>query len=547
MLSSQLEKESELKFNQLLSNSEETFKSKIKSILNDLYKGSVEEGDFLDVICVEVINYVQNKRITAHDLRDDILYCVNRLDEYEIEEIKGIKNTFKHRIEEFLSELNLSKKVENDFIKEVIRLILTIQKNMGATNLRAFSRKHEFFEDFTTFKKQYIDVSSYLQQTLWREIVYFIQNKDFKEKDNNNLNHDILYCINKLDDEDIEKILNMEINHNLNATLDMDEFTTGQKVKRDLQTYAKSKASTLKFLSKFDHGISPDDHTQDIIEEVLRVNNIYNKSSGKNLSGEEDIDTNIKRYIETALNNKVNQIKDYWGSDIRRRVTSTHSHHFRRRNNLKKLIKKETCEKKIKEYNNEIEEINEKLRKDSHDYYSTVTPLVRTNESENREVDAQEIDLSTIEEYNFEDDYWEKDLILDLPPRLSRCVNIILGNYDEEFLKWLKLDGKKYKVDILDQHFKAAMDFCKVNKKELRANPVILQALSTCSNARGTIYKRDANIMVRSIATNKIHAARLDDTREDGSMIFTLVEAKKPRVIDTGFDKKWKFISEIND
>lgn len=455
------------------------------------------------------------------------------------------KNCFLNKIEEFLASVNIPEEVKDEFRTETIKLAITIQEKMGATILRALSRKWDFFEEFTHFKKQYLDMSAYIHKILWRDVVYFIQKKDFRRNDAI-LNKDIMYCIKYLTDADIEKVVDMKINHNLNAALDLDAFTTGKTTQRDLYTYVKSKAGTLKFLSKYDFGNDPEDFVHDLIEELVRVNNGYNKSSGKNLDGAVSVDTAIKMYIETALNNKVNQVKDYWSSDVRRRVTSTHSHLYRRRGNLRKIIKKETDLEKIKAMNEEIGQINDKLRASNHDYYSIVTPLVRTNESENREVDAQEIDPNTIEESTTDEDIWAADLIQDLPPRISRCINILMGNYDEEFFIWSMDKGKKYNLDMLDQYFKATMEFCKVGKEELKSNPVILQALGTSPSTRRTIFQKNADILVQNLITKKVHPAKLEDTREDGSIIFSLVNAKEKKEIDTNFDKKWKLISNIN-
>jgi hypothetical protein len=470
------------------------------------------------------------------------------------------ENCFRNRIEGFLDSILSDEKeyesgetgkkvsgkeVRQQFRTEVVRLALTIQEKMGATVLRALSREFNFFEEFTHFKKQYLDMSAYIHRSMWREVIYFIQMKDFRTN-NAILNKDIMYCLTNLTDSDIEKVVNMQINHNLNASLDIDvdNFTTGKTTQRGLYEYVESKAATLKFLSKYDFGMDQQDFIHDLMEELLRVNNGYNKSSGKNLKADSSVDNSIKQYVETALNNKVNQVKDFWSSDTRRRVTSTHSPLYRRRGNLRKLLKKEVDLNKIAEINKEIGEINEKLRNGSHDYYSIVTPLVRTNESENREVDAQEIDPTTIEEFSTEDEIWAHDLIQDLTPRISRCVSILMGNYDEEFHFWASKQ-KKLNLEMLDQYSKAAMDFCGVTKDELKSNPVILQALSTTS-ARGTVFQKDADILVQNLITKKIHQAKLEDTREDGSVIFCLLNTKDRKAIDTNYDKKWKLVSNIN-
>lgn len=459
--------------------------------------------------------------------------------------------SFQHNLESFVSTLAISDKGKNDVRREVVKLILTIQDKMGATVLRTMMRDIEgfdYFEDFVHWKKMYLDVSAYIQRVLWREVVYFIQKKDF-QGNNPQTNKDVMYCIKCLHDEDIQKVVEMKINHNLNAALDLsaDSFTTGKTTQRDLYSYVRSKAQTLKYLSKYDFGIEPEDFVQEVVEELVRVNNIYNRSSGKNLDASVKLDSAIKAYIETALNNKINQVKDYWSSDSRRRVTSTHAAEYRKRANLRKLLKKEVDLEKIEKIKGELAKLEEFLRTKNHDYYSVVTPLVRNNESEDREVDAQEINPAIIIPNTTDDDIWSNDLIIDLPKRVSRCVSIIIGNHDDEFYNWVKERGMNQVIEKdLNRYFKAAMEFCGVTKEELRSNPVIIQALSTAPATRRSVYVKGADVMVQNTQTMKIHPAKLEDEREDGTIIFRLTTVKNSKEIDSAFDKKWKLISRIN-
>ncbi len=459
--------------------------------------------------------------------------------------------SFQQNLESFVESLNISEKGKASFRREVVKLVLTIQDKMGATVLRTMMKDiegHDYLEDFVFWKKQYLDVSAYVQRVLWREVVYFIQKKDFQGNDPQT-NKDVMYCIRWLADKDIQKIVEMKINHNLNAALDLnaDSFTTGKTTQRDLYAYVRSKAQTLKYLSKYDYGIEPEDFVQEVVEELIRVNNIYNRSSGKNLDESVKIDSAIKAYVEVALNNKINQVKDYWSSDSRRRVTSTHAAEYRKRANLRKALKKEVDLEKIAKINKELGELEEFLRTKNHDYYSVVTPLVRNNESEDREVDAQEINPNIIIPNTTDEDIWSNDLILDLPQRVSRCVSIILGNHDDEFYNWIKDNGMSAEVEKdLNRYFKAAMDFCGVERDELRSNPVIIQALSTAPATKKSVYVKGADVMVQNVQTMKIHPAKLEDEREDGTIIFKLTAVKSSREIDSAFDKKWKLISRIN-
>lgn len=489
--------------------------------------------------------------------------------------------SFKTRLENFLSSISVTEEIKSQIRRETVKLILTIQNEMGANFLTRISREHEFFEDFKFFKNMYLDKSAYLHRTLWREIVYFVQEtkykneklrleieKQIKEEIERSsietksaklekleqkldtikvLEDDILYAIKHLHDDDIEKIILMKINHELNVSLDLQntEFTTGKTTKRDLNAYTKSKTNTLKYLSRYDPGVSKEDFQQDIAEELLRVNNIYNKSSGKNLSSDDDVDTAIKKYIETSLNNKVNQIKDYWGSGIRNRVSSTHSSLYNRKESLEKQIKSEADPEKLRKLQFQLKAVEIEIKEGKSDYYSVVVPLVRTNESENREVDAQEVDPTIIMDENSEDKIWAKDLIDDLPPRLSRCVNILMGNYDEGFITWAKVSStKKYNLEILDHMFKAAMEYCKVTKNELRNNATIVQALVTAPATKKYFNQKDSDILVQNLITKKIYTARVEDTRSDGSLILSVISGKDAKLLDTSydFDKKWKLV-----
>jgi len=488
--------------------------------------------------------------------------------------------SFKTKLENFLSSISAPEAVKNQVRREMVKLILTIQQEMGANFLTRISREHDFFEDFKFFKNMYLDKSAYLHRTLWREIVYFIQEQEYKTKDSKKevenqikietnifnpeiksaklkelenkldsikvLELDILYAINFLQDDDIEKIINMKINHELNVSLDLQntEFTTGKTTKRDLNSYTKSKTNTLKYLSRYDPGMSKEDFQQDIAEELLRVNNIYNKSSGKNLAGDDDVDTAIKKYIETSLNNKVNQIKDYWGSGIRNRVSSTHSALYNRKENLEKQIKTEEDPIKLKKLEFQLKAVEIEIKEGKSDYFSVLVPLVRTNESENREVDAQEVDPTIIIDDINEEKIWAKDLIDDLPPRLSKCVNILMGNYDEGFVAWTRnTSSKKYNLDILDHMFKAAMEYCRVTRNELRNNATIIQALHSAPATQKFFNQKDSDILVQNLTTKKVYTAKIEDTRSDGSLIFSVISGKDSKVIDTSFDKKWKLVN----
>lgn len=454
------------------------------------------------------------------------------------------KTSFKSRLEEFLLSIFIPEEIKNKVRREVVKLVLTIQQEMGANVLTRISREHNFFEDFKFFKNIYIDKSAYLHRTLWREIIFFIQEKNYKTK-NPVLEQDILYAIKFLHDEDIEKIVTMKINHDLNVSLDLNttEFMTGKTTKRDLNSYTKSKIGSLKFLSRYDPAISKEDFQQDIVEELLRVNNIYNKSSGKNLSATDNVENAIQKYIETSLNNKVNQIKDYWGSGIRNRVSSTHSALYNRKESLEKQIRVEEEPAKLEKLESQLKAVNIEIKYGKSDYFSVLVPLVRTNESENREVDAQEVDPSIIVDDTNEEKIWAKDLIDDLPPRISRCVSILMGNYDEEFLLWVKGSTKRYNLDILDNMFKAAMEYCKVTRNELRNNAVIIQALHNSPSTQKFFGQKDSDILVQNLTTKKVYAAKVEDTRSDGSLIFSVVSGKDSKIIDTGFDKRWRKVS----
>lgn len=452
-------------------------------------------------------------------------------------------NSFSKRVEGFLQELRIDEPIKQQFRRETVKLILGIQDKMGATILRALAREHDFFDEFQHFKNIYLDVSAYCARTLWRQVVYFIQNKQFKYTSDEVkvLNSDILYAINCLSDEDIEKIIKIKVNHEFNAALDLENFSTGKGKQRDMESYCKSKSQTLKFITKYDYGLSQEDFTHDIAVELIRVNNNYNRSSGKNLSSLDNMDTAIKKYIETSLNNKVSQAKDFWTSEGRRRVTSTHAPLYAERSKLKKLLEKDPSNKTLLD---QLETVNKRLREDDHDYYSVVTPLVRTNESENREVDAQEIDPSVIQEDNVVDSLWMNDLVMDLPPRLSRCVRILAGEGDEEFRDWSK-SRPNYNLDILDHLFKAAMEFTKVTRQELRNHPTILRALSTCSKAHAVMTSsREADLIVQNAITKKIHEASIQDQRDDGTFIFNIIGSNK--TFDTGYDTDWKVVTAFN-
>lgn len=487
------------------------------------------------------------------------------------------QESFQVRVEQLVSEISFFVQKESDrqeLVTEIIRLVLGIQTGMGSTSLRRIAFRNNILDDFTFFKNQYLDVSHYLHRLLWKAMVRSVQQGEnytdnqlrldiracLEKKvpldkqiagqktvplDEVTLAHtaailraDVAFCLRNLKDKDLTKIRELTINEELNIdSIDMANFTTGKIKPKDLQTYVKTKSYTLTFLSEYDPGFTPDDFDQDLLCESIRVANVYGRSKCKNLHRElldEDkqpqkmtsIDIRLQKYMETALNNKVDNLKEYYTCDNRRRVSTTDSELYKEKNKIKKLLQKnptyhankekvqelrkmigivkKNVEKRngfkrdlaeleakmcldsgYKELKERMDKVDNDLRHSNGDYYSMVTPLVRHDEGEDRVIDvADETQgeqkdgehLLYHSEKTFDERLWLDGICEDVPRNIALFVRIVIGDFSPEFETWSQEHG------IDTSHFDAMVNgakrYCNVTKSQLMDNQALIKALT---------------------------------------------------------------------
>lgn len=384
---------------------------------------------------------------------------------------------FEARLEQFISNVGFDYQVpfevRQEVRTEVIRCVFGIQGYVGYQKVRSLGQKNGFREDFKFFKSEYLDSSYYIHNTLWKSVISFIQNKETPCVDTQN---DVEYCLQNLNTEDLKKINEINFDKTIDAeSINLEELIMGKHKKKSVANTIRSKTSTLRFISDYDYGLDMEDFQQDLQCEALRVKSIYHKSTGANLDHSDDLDTRFSKYLDTSLDNKVLNIKDFNTYEQRARVSSTHSKLYKERKKLKKKIAKDPTNE---EFTSALNEIEDKLKSKNFDYYSTVCSLHRENsKGEGKDFDVQEIYSSAIQplEDEIDESFDFEELCLNLTSNMSECIKLIVGHYNEEFEKWA--DGEGYDLDKNTQLVKASLKYCKVSKKDLKGNAVIREFL----------------------------------------------------------------------
>lgn len=466
-------------------------------------------------------------------------------------------HSFEKNMEDFVASINdtvLSEDKEktlSEFRTEVIRYTLKIQKGMGSTAIKSLAHRHNFPSDWSFFKQQYLDMSEYINRHLWKAVVLFV--KDTKMSDDNMLASDVNYCLKHLKMEDIEKINKKNINEDCNVGgIDLSTWETGKKKKRNLMEYCQSKTGSLRFLTEYDPAMDSEDFQQDLAVELLRVYNYYEQSAGSKLKAEKanniPLEERFMKYGETALNNKVLNLKEHYSCESRRRVSTTDSKAYRTRARLKKELSKNPDDPKIAK---ELAKVEKKLKTSNGDYFSTVTPLVRGNDGEFRELDAREIGNPLVKSIEptreLEEFLWVEELIQSLPPKLSNFVSILL-NHDDAFEIWFNewSQDKKitYDSNNIDHRIRGAFEYCGVTRDELKKSDKLLKFITRKQKGTWDHFFKDkgrtANqIVVKNHSAGKIMRAFLQDDRDDGTCIFSVTDPKFKGEYDTAFNHEW--------
>lgn len=389
----------------------------------------------------------------------------------------GGSPSFECRVQDFLEKAKIGDQHKQHFKVEIVRLFMQTQDGLGSIPLRKMSGQQHCLSEFVWFKNQYLDVSHYLHRVLWPAVLSRIEgNKETLDE----LESDVQFCLEYLPEKDKQKLKANPVsekfklqNEEMGGT-----WTTGEKTRKDLLSYVRSKVHALSFLSKYDPAFDKDDFAQDLVCEALRVFNIYPRSKGRSLNDDDNtpLRTRVEKYIETALNNKVMNLKEFYTCESRRRVCTTNTDLYKKRAKLKKLLKTEPANEDLKK---ELVEINKKIKNNNSDYYSRVSPLVKREDGEDQILDVSEDESRGI--FISKTNQAETNLVVDsicdqVDERVARFVKLISGaEHDDDFEAWASENG--IDTNKFDTLVRGAKKFFGLKNSELRENPVLRKAL----------------------------------------------------------------------
>lgn len=393
-----------------------------------------------------------------------------------------VVSSIESKIQEFLAKLKITQEEKETIEIEIIRLALHIQEGMGSTKLRRLTFRYNCIDEFTFFKNQYLDMSYYIHRQLWVAMVAYIQKGE--EPESEVLSSDITYILGKLTPDDLDRIKELKPNPKLNVdSLNLDTMRTGKKTKRLLIPYVKSKSYTLNFLAEYDRGLDIEDLEQDLLCELVRVYNSYPRSRGKNLEKNPvPLEERVQMYLERAVNNKVNNLKEFYTCESRRRVASTDAPLYKERNRIKKLLADNPGDPALLE---RMRKVNYDIKMSDGDYYSTTAPLTRRDNggSEERTVDVSEelgsgygtdpFIVNTLQSTDTR--IWLESICERVDERIANFIRIVTGYHNPEFESW----ARENQIDLerFDNLVKGARKFCKVNAEELKENDILEEEL----------------------------------------------------------------------
>jgi DNA-directed RNA polymerase subunit H (RpoH/RPB5) len=396
---------------------------------------------------------------------------------------------FAQRVNAFLESVKLLENEKQEFAKEIARLAMQVQTGMGSTRIRRIAFRRNIETDFHFFKTQYLDSSAYIHRQLWKAVVLKTQEKSYAEYTNSKnetfIDEDVTYMLSLLDEEDVAKIRAMKIAPGLNIDhINLVDLTTGKNKKRSFLEHVKIKRNPLSFIADNDPGTSIEDLEQDLLTEAVRVSNMYNRSKGKNLSMcavDDNVSQKLEKYLETALNNKVMNLKEHHTCDSRRRVVSTKDAEYKKIKKLRKLSKQDPTNKDL---TNKIGEIRRHIDTSGTEYFSTVSALVAADDGEFKIIDIidnkeQHVDVGPGDDsgslnapmMTSENAVWIEKLCGRVDDKIAKFVRIVVGERDEDFEQWAKRTGCD--TDNFDSLVRGARTFCKVTRNELAQNPVL--------------------------------------------------------------------------
>ena len=374
----------------------------------------------------------------------------------------------RQRVEEFLSDYVKNDSRKQVYRSEIIKYLFQIQSGKGMKRLRELAAEDDIANDYSHFSKQYLSISHYLHVVLFK--TYHATLLSGSPEPEGVLAEDITYINSVITDRDRQLISEKPLNPTLDtSSIDLSTFKTGQTVKRDVMSYAKSKISSLSFLSKYDSGVTQDDFKQDLAEEIVKVKNTYHRSPGKSI--EKTDNTNLfEKYLEITLNNKVKNIKQYYQCETRKRVGTTEHEKYKLRAKLTKELSSASAER-AQEIQAELRELNTAIRNGQGDYYSNVSSLSFHDSAEDRSI---EIDESTLDgltnsksrQEKIDEELWTESLLMKMFKRLREKIKECLVGEDPDFLVY----RHRHKAQDLTTALKSYLDLEEETYQKLLCN-----------------------------------------------------------------------------
>jgi hypothetical protein len=243
------------------------------------------------------------------------------------------------KLNEFFAQLSLSPEDQTTLTREILRVIFKLPSSRNSIKLRSTAFKMGCLDELAHFKSMFLDISFYLNRIFWLETVKFLRENKVPSQA---VKADLDQLLPVLLAEDIEAIKKIPTNDHLNVDhINLATWKTGQTTKRGLPAYAKSKMTrNYRYIMKHDPAQGPEDFEGELITEVVRNVNIYQRSEQRSLTSLRNfnVDEGVQQYVETALNNKVRAIHSYHNCLTRKRVYSTLHNAYQYQKRLKKLF-----------------------------------------------------------------------------------------------------------------------------------------------------------------------------------------------------------------
>lgn len=391
-----------------------------------------------------------------------------------------MRKGFAKKVDTFLSSVTFpDEQTKNEFAREIARLVMQIQTGQGSTTLRRIAFRLNIQDELKFFKDQYLDSSAYVHRCLWKATLLAVAGEKYQQLADKT---DVEYILGLCTPEDIKKIKKASVNETCNIeSIDLMSLTTGKNKKRDFLSHVRLKRNPLTFIPDNDPGHDLEDMEQDLLAEAVRVYNMYGRSKGKNmdLCGKDTLSTRFQKYLETALNNKVNNLKEYHTCDSRRRVVSTRDADYKRYKKLKKMAKEHPENTAIVM---ELEAIRRSIDTTNTEYYSTVNSLVASDDGELKVIDVvdntehqQPVKMDDngqlMPQMSSENAMWVNKMCDRVDTKIATFLKIVVGERNSEFEVWATRNG--IDVDNFDNLVRGARTFCKVTRHELATNEVL--------------------------------------------------------------------------